>query len=64
MISLERKLISTNKIDIGCGNKPKDGYVGIDIRDEAKLNIIKEDIWATDKIHGDVYKTLCAILQK
>jgi hypothetical protein len=34
-------------------------YVG-----EAKLTVLKEDIWATDKIHGDVYKTLCAILQK
>lgn len=31
---------------------------------ENKLTIIKEDIWPTDKIHGDVYRTLCAVFQK
>jgi hypothetical protein len=32
--------------------------------EESSLTVLKEDIWASDKIHGDVYRTLCAVLQK
>lgn len=31
---------------------------------ESGLTVLKEDIWENDKIHGDVYRTLCAVLQK
>jgi len=33
MVNIERKLIKTNKIDIGCGNSTKEGFSGIDIVD-------------------------------
>ena len=28
------------------------------------FKILKDEVWDTDKIHGDGYKTLCAVLQK
>ena len=31
------------KLDLGCGNKPKDGYLGVDIGIKSK-NIIKSDV--------------------
>ena len=41
------------RLDLGCGNKPKDGFLGVDLRDYGRSDILVADLRGTWKWDDD-----------
>ncbi|TFG65467.1 MAG: class I SAM-dependent methyltransferase [Gemmatimonadales bacterium] len=45
--------MSEIRLDLGCGNNPKDGFTGIDVRDYGRTDIVVSDLRMTWKWEDD-----------